>query len=108
MRYAPPERPPQTHAELQALESYFRALDGYIWLSQRFEHTFIQAEKAERYRVTCAKMIEAALFDLPPLPGIGRDEHRRAREAITRVQRVASAQHKKRGNRGTSKRTVHR
>ena len=69
LRYAPPERPPRSHAELQSLESYFRALDGYLWLALRFAESFSHTEKAHSYRDACAAMIEAALDDLPPLEG---------------------------------------
>lgn len=34
MRVVPPKRPPATSAELQALESYHKLLDGYMWLAQ--------------------------------------------------------------------------
>ena len=54
VRYAPPQRPPKTHAELQALESFFRALDGYLWLAPRFADSFPQeqVDKAIAYRET--------------------------------------------------------
>ena len=45
LRYAPPERPPRSHAELQSLESYFRALDGYLWLALRFAESFSHTER---------------------------------------------------------------
>ena len=52
LSYAPPTRPPRTHTELQALESYFSVLDGYFWLAQRFQESFTQVDKAVAYRET--------------------------------------------------------
>ena len=67
VRYAPPKRAPASHVEMQQLESYFRALDGYIWLAQRFPMAFSQADKVREYSEMTAEMIEQALDD-PPLP----------------------------------------
>lgn len=62
LRYAPPTRPPKEHGELQALESYFKALDGFLWLAQRFPIPFSRhAEVAADYRERTAELIEAAL-----------------------------------------------
>ena len=62
LRYAPPKREPSTHGELQAVESYFRALDGYLWLGQRFPAAFaLHGERAVEYRARCAELIEQAL-----------------------------------------------
>ena len=72
LRYSPPERAPVSHTELQALESYFRALDGFLWLSQRFPVAFApHVETAIEYRATCAQLIETALVQ--GLAGMGMD-----------------------------------
>ena len=68
VRYSPPERPPASHSELQKLESYFRLLDGYLWLAQRFPHTFVQAERAQRFRGTTARFIQGSLDSPPRMP----------------------------------------
>lgn len=104
LRYAPPERPPRTHAELQALESYFRALDGYMWLAQRFTASFTQVEKVTAYRYTCAAMIEAALEELPPMAD--REERERARTKISRM--LASRKKRPRGDKAKGKQTWRR
>jgi ATP-dependent RNA helicase SUPV3L1/SUV3 len=79
IRYAPPSRPPATHAELQSLEAYFRALDGYLWLAQRFPHGFCHDETARQYRSVTAELIDTALNEglemlgrPPPAPSASR------------------------------------
>lgn len=67
VRYAPPRRAPSTHAELKQLESYFSALDGYLWLSERFPLAFSHREKVLDYRAVAHSLIEAALEDLPAM-----------------------------------------
>lgn len=64
LRYAPPRRAPESHAELKALESYFRALDGYLWLGLRFPNAFADhTDTAKEYRETCAGLIDQALLN---------------------------------------------
>ena len=65
LRYAPPTRAPASHVEMKALESYFRTLDGYLWLAQRLPDAFLQEERAREYRATCQELIEGALQDPP-------------------------------------------
>lgn len=65
LRYAPPTRPPATHTEMQQLESYFRALDGYLWLAQHFPAAFAHSDKVVTYREAAAGLIEHALEDPP-------------------------------------------
>lgn len=69
LRYSPPSRPPESHSELQALESYFRALDGFLWLQQRFPNAFAEhADAAHDYRQRSKELIEQALNDGLPAP----------------------------------------
>lgn len=68
VRYAPPSRAPSTHAEMQQLESYFQALDGYLWLAERFPLAFAHRDKVVEYRAAAAGLIEAALDDPPTSP----------------------------------------
>ena len=65
IRYAPPKRPPDTHMEMQQLESYFRALDGYLWLAQRFPEAFGHADKVREYVEVTTALIEQAVEDPP-------------------------------------------
>ena len=53
---------------MQQLESYFRALDGYLWLAQRMPHAFRQEEKARKYREAAEELINGALQDPPAAP----------------------------------------
>ena len=65
IRYAPPTRKPSTHEEMQQLESYFKALDGYLWLAQRFPLAFSHGERVAEYREAAAALIDVALEDPP-------------------------------------------
>ena len=78
VRYAPPARAPATHVEMQQLESYFQALDGYMWLAQRFPDAFENAEKVAEYRDTAAAFIDQALDDPPSQPQLSDSLARRA------------------------------
>ena len=80
LRFAPPARVPETHVELKALEAYFRLLDGYLWLSMRFPEAFAHAEKASRYRETCAALIDDAIEDLPALTPLERNRFQQLRQ----------------------------
>ncbi|KAL1511089.1 hypothetical protein AB1Y20_005911 [Prymnesium parvum] len=63
-------RPPVREEELHALESYYKVLDAYVWLSVRFAHAFTEeiAEEARREQRKCSKLISLGLDSLGARP----------------------------------------
>ena len=86
IRYAPPSRAPHTHAEMQQLESYFRALDGYLWLAGRLPHFFVHSDKVTEYRSAAAALIEQAIDDPPAMSNQGGGGDVAARMAARRLK----------------------
>jgi len=57
----PPEKHPQTMEQLREVESIYKILDVYCWLSYRFVETFVNHEQAREHQKVLLEMIQKAV-----------------------------------------------